>query len=177
MKTLTILAVTFLLTFSVFAERSDKRGWKGKHKGDHSSRYEQMKEVDDDISKLSKADLKKLENEFSSFQNDQHKKKLEFENSVFELRQKHLKNNKARALKHIEEVGALKKKLKFGQRDANKAIRQQIKEKSKAFRSEMKKLRHEQQRGEIKKLKKAFYEQMKEERKKFKEKIKSYRNK
>ena len=68
----------------------------------------------------------------------------------------------------------LKSKIKFGNREANKTIKKELKEKSRQFRKKMKELRHKTQRGEIKKLKKEFRSQMKAERMKFKDKIKSY---
>ncbi|MFG1481807.1 hypothetical protein ABMA79_09330 [Halobacteriovorax sp. HFRX-2_2] len=174
MKTLSIMILTFLLAFSSLADRGG-RGER-KHKKDRGARYEKMTEMDGDFSKLSKGDLKKLENEFAKFQDDQHKKKVAFEKKMFSQREKFLKDNEAQMLKHLDEIYALKKKLQFGKKEENKQIRKQIREKSKEFRKNMKKLRHQDQRGEIKGMKKEFHEEMKAERKKFKEKIKSYRN-
>ncbi|EPZ49236.1 hypothetical protein M902_1021 [Bacteriovorax sp. BAL6_X] len=151
MKTLSIMILTFLLAFSSLA--------------------------DGDFSKLSKGELKKLENEFAKFQDSQHKKKVAFEKKVFSQKEKYLKDNETQMLKHLDEIHVLKKKLQFGKKEENKKIRKQIKEKSKEFRRSMKKLRHEDQREAIKSMKKEFYEEMKAERKKFKEKIKSYSRK
>ncbi|MFG1501424.1 hypothetical protein ABMA70_14545 [Halobacteriovorax sp. XZX-3] len=175
MKTLTILALTFLLAFSTLADGEKKRD--RKHKKDRSARYEKMTEMDGDFSKLSKGDLKKLESEFAKFQDEQHKKKVAFEKKVFSKREKFLKDNEALMLKHLDEIYALKKKLQFGKKEENKNIRKQIKEKSKEFRKSMKQLRHKDQRDSIRSMKKEFFEEMKVERKKFKEKIKSYSKK
>ncbi|MEH0862615.1 MULTISPECIES: hypothetical protein [unclassified Halobacteriovorax] len=177
MKKFNILILTFLLTFSALAERGGGRGKyrDGEGRRGHRDRHEKVEDFSKDIAKLSKEDIAKLEGEFNKFQKEQMNKRLKLENQIFDLREKFLEQNRSMVLKHIKEMNAIKSKIKFGNKDANKSIRKELKEKSSEFRKKMKELRHKTQRDEIKKLKKEFKAQMKAERKKFREKIKSYR--
>ena len=121
---------------------------------------------------LSPEIIAQMELEFSSFQKEQHDRRLSFENTIYEKQLANLKSKNERVLILLSEMRDLKFQLKFKNKEKNKAIKLQMKEKRQAFKKTQVEFR-KSQRDAIKSLRQNFKASLKEERHKLRAKLKS----
>lgn len=111
------------------------------------------------LAEAPKTDAQTIE-DLSKFTDENSKMREDHIQQMREIHLKHVNEMYDRKLAHNKEMAILWKQMKPGDKDANKALKSQIKDKHKSFEKEDEEFRHEFKKNVLKKKHKEFREIM-----------------